>query len=186
MPLNLDEILARFGGTAINDLNNVLNVSEDANPDDDISTLSLTHYIATHELAHYSKSHRYEFTISSLNVQSIRVKFDQLSVVLSTLYNEGLSFSLICLQETWLSENDDTAQFLLPGYSLVHQGKSCSEHGRLLTYIRNDFSYKYQLSTTMHHLGKVYLSMFLVSNCINKFMLVLSTVLLKITIIIKV
>ena len=142
MSINPDEILARFGGTTINDLNNVLNVSEDANPDDDISTLSLTHFIATHELANYLKSHRHEFTILSLNVQSIRAKFDQLSVVLSTLYNEGLSFSLICFQETWLSENDDTAQFLLPGYSLVHQGKSCSEHGGLLTYIRDDFSYK--------------------------------------------
>ena len=132
---------ARFGGTTINDLNNVLNVSEDANPDDDISTLSLTHFIATHELANYLKSHKHEFTISSLNVQSIRAKFDHLFVVLSTLYNEGLSFSLICFQETWLNENDDTAQFLLPGYSLVHQGKSCSEHGGLLTYIHDDFSY---------------------------------------------
>ena len=74
MPLNPDEILARFGGTTINYLNNVLNVSEDANPDDDISTLSLTHFIATHELANYLKSHRHEFTILSLNVQSVRAK----------------------------------------------------------------------------------------------------------------
>ena len=84
------------------------------------------------------------------------------------------------------NENDDTAQFLLPGYSLVHQGKSCSEHGGLLTYTVMISHTKYQISTTMHHLGKVYLSMFLVSNCINKFILVISTVLLKITIIIKV
>ena len=137
MPLNPDEILARFGGTTMNDLNNVFNVSEDVNPDDDISTLSLTHFIATHELANCLRSHRHEFTRLSLNVQSMRAKFDQLSVVLSTLYNEGLSFSLICFQELWLNENDDTAQFLLPGYSLVHQGKSCSEHGGLSTYIRD-------------------------------------------------
>ena len=57
MPLNPYEILARFGGTTINDLNNVLDVSEDANPDDDISTLSLTQFLATHELANYLKSH---------------------------------------------------------------------------------------------------------------------------------
>ena len=142
MPPNPDEILARFGGTTINDLNNALNVSEDANPDDGISTLSPTHFNARHELANNLKRHRYEFTILSLNAQSIRAKFDQLSAVLSTLCNEGLSFSLICFQETWLNENDETAQFLLPGYNLVHQGKSCSEHGGLLTYIRDDFSYK--------------------------------------------
>ena len=142
MPLNPDEILARFGGTTINDLNNVLDVSEDANPDDDISTLSLTQFLANHELSNYLKSHKNEFTILSLNVQSIRAKFDQLSVVLSTLYNEGLSFSVICFQETWLRENDDITPFLLPSYNLVHQGKSCSEHGGLFTYIRDDFYYK--------------------------------------------
>ena len=120
MPLNPDEILAWFGGTTINDLNNVLDVSEDANPDDDISTLSLTQFLATHELANYLQSHKNEFSILSLNVQSIRAKFDQLSVVLPTLYNEGLSFSVICFQETCLREDDDITPFLLPSYNLVH------------------------------------------------------------------
>ena len=94
------------------------------------------------QLEKYLKDHKHEFTILSLNVQSIRAKFDQLSVILCTLYNEGLYFSIIRFQETWLAENDDVTPFLLPGYSLSHQYKSCSEHGGLLTYIRNDFSYK--------------------------------------------
>ena len=88
MPLHPDEILARFGGTTINDLN-VVNVSEDGNPNDEIATLSLTYFIATHELENYLKGHKHEFTMSSLNVQNIRAKFDQLSVVFATLYNEG-------------------------------------------------------------------------------------------------
>ena len=75
-------------------MNIVLNVSEDANPDDDISTFSLVHFIATHEKANYLKSHQHKYIklechILSLNVKRIRAKFDQLSVVLSTLYNVG-------------------------------------------------------------------------------------------------
>ena len=58
MPLNPDEILARLGGTTIDDPNNVLDVSEDANPDDDITALSLNQFIATRELASYLKSHK--------------------------------------------------------------------------------------------------------------------------------
>ena len=40
-----------FIGTVINYSNNVLSVSDDANPDDDISTLSLSHFITIFELA---------------------------------------------------------------------------------------------------------------------------------------
>ena len=142
MAVDPDDVLVRFGGTTVNDLNNVLNINDEADPADDISTLSLTRFIETNELEKYLKDHKHEFTILSLNVQSIRAKFDQSSAILCTLYNEGLSFSIICFQETWLAENDDVTPFLLPGYSLAHQGKSCSEHGGLLTYIRDDFSYK--------------------------------------------
>ena len=142
MAVDPDDLSARFGGTTVNDLNNVLNINDEADPDDDISTLSLTRFIETNELEKYLKDHKNEFTILSLNVQSIRAKFDQLSARLCTLYNEGLSLSIFCFQETWLAENDDVTPFLLPGYSLAHQGKSCSEHGGLLTYIRDDFSYK--------------------------------------------
>ena len=142
MAVDPDDLLARFGGTTVNDLNNVLNINDEADSDDDISTLSLTCFIETNELEQYLKYHKHEFTILSLNVQSIRAKFDQLSDMLCTFYNEGLSFNLICFQETWLAENDDVTPFLLPGYSLAHQGKSCSEHGGLSTYIRDDFSYK--------------------------------------------
>ena len=175
MSINPDEILARFGGTTINDLNNVLNVSEDANPDDDISTLSLTHFIATRELANYLKSHRHEFTILSLNVQSIRAKFDQLSVVLSTLYRKPGSVRMMTLLSFF---------YLVTVWSTrANPALNMEAFWPISVMISHT---KYQISTTMHHLGKVYLSMFLVSNCINKFILVISTVLLKITIIIKV
>ena len=80
------------------------------------------------ELANYLKDHKHEFTILSLNVQSIKAKFDPLYMC---CIMHSLSFSVICFQETWLTENDDVTPFPLSGYSLTHQGKSCSEHGGL-------------------------------------------------------
>ena len=87
MAVDPDDILARFGGTTVNDLNNVLNINDEADPDDGISTLSSIRLMEKNELENYLKDHKNEFTILSLNVQSIRAKFDQLSVILCTLYN---------------------------------------------------------------------------------------------------
>ena len=81
MAVDPDNLLARFDGTPVNDLNNVLNINDEADPDDDISTLSLTRFIETNEREKYLKDHKHEFTILSLNVQSIRAKFDQLSAI---------------------------------------------------------------------------------------------------------
>ena len=39
---------------------------------------------------------------------------------------------MICLQETWLSENDDLSPFQIEGYNCVSKGKSCSNKGGLL------------------------------------------------------
>ena len=53
------------------------------------------------------------FAILSLNIQSIGAKFDH--------------FNAICLQETWLSHKSDTSLYNIPGYQLIHKGRSCSE-----------------------------------------------------------
>ena len=50
MAVDADDLLARFGRNTVNDLNNVLNINDEADPDDDISTLSLTRFIETNEL----------------------------------------------------------------------------------------------------------------------------------------
>ncbi len=41
------------------------------------------------------------------------------------------TFSAICIQESWLSENGDTSQIQLDGYKCIPQGKSCSAKGGL-------------------------------------------------------
>ncbi len=50
-------------------------------------------------------------------------------------------FSVICVQESWLSENDDRTQIQSEGYQCIPQGKSSSSKGGLIIYFNNKFNY---------------------------------------------
>lgn len=142
MPLSSDDILKRFGGIATNDLNRILDIDDVADPDGEIVDNTKSVYMDSGELENYLFEHRHEFNILSLNTQSIRAKFDQIYILLSALHEKNLAFSAICIQESWLSDSDDIAQFVLPGYNLINQGWKCSKHGGLMIYIKDTFSYK--------------------------------------------
>ena len=85
-----------------------------------------------------------ECSIMSLNTQSIRAKFDQLNILLSELYDKELAFSVICLHESWLRDEEDITPYLLPGYNVINQGRVCSKHGGLMIYVKDSFTYKIQ------------------------------------------
>ena len=61
--------------------------------------------------------------------------------VLSHLNDNNTHFQAICLQETWLSHDQDTSLFNIPGYHLIHRGKSYSNHSGLIIYLSDEFSY---------------------------------------------
>ena len=75
----------------------------------------------------------------SLNIQSIKSKFDALTAILSELHNNDIKFDVICLQETWLSTNQDSALFNIPGCQEINQGKSFSSHFGLIIFLSNDY-----------------------------------------------
>ena len=54
-------------------------------------------------------------------------------------------FGLICLQESWLADNFEYSMFNLRNYSIIKQGKLCSEHGGLIIYVHD----KYDLSAPL-------------------------------------
>ena len=56
------------------------------------------------------------------------------------MLNTVIRISAICLQETWLSDKHETSIFNLPGYRLIHAGKSCSDCGGLMIYLSDLFS----------------------------------------------
>ena len=135
-----ENILKRFGGSNVNDLSNILKAdAEDENSDNLLSQKSP--YIDISELSSYLRNCNGHFSVLSLNTQSIRAKFDQLLAVITELTSQNLYFSAICLQETWQNDTDNLSIFNLPNYHMVSQGKICSGHGGLITYIHNDYTW---------------------------------------------
>ena len=49
----------------------------------------------------------------SLNSQSINAKFDELQLFINRI-NKVEEIGMVCLQETWTSENEDIRLFQLP------------------------------------------------------------------------
>ena len=47
----------------------------------------------------------------------------------------------LCIQESWLSEHDDTSLIKLEGYNCIPQGKTSSSRGGLLIYLHEKYNY---------------------------------------------
>ena len=81
------------------------------------------------------------FNVLTLNCQSIRAKFEQIKYYVDSYNNDGQQICVLCLQETWLSRDDDVSLLQIPGYTLISHGKSCSAHGGVAVYIHESFSF---------------------------------------------
>ena len=71
-----DEILKAYGGSKSNDLNELLHTFQDS--EDEITTMKHSHYYDWDGLTNIMISNKDNFNLLSLNVQSIRAKFDKL------------------------------------------------------------------------------------------------------------
>ena len=81
-------------------------------------------------------------TLLSLNCQSLHSKFPQLQGYLKNMENFNFNFSIICVQETWLSLEHDDTLYQLDGYNFVQTVRRCSTHGGVGIYIKNSLNYK--------------------------------------------
>ena len=122
---DLHDILRTFVG----DLNN------------EAKTYCISPFIELESVESVLKKHKCTFSVLSLNIQSLNSKFDSFMSVLSHLNDNNAHFQAICLQETWLSHDQDTPLFNIPVYHLIHRGKSCSNHSGLIIYLSDEFSY---------------------------------------------
>ena len=86
------------------------------------------------------------FSILSTNIP----KFNELEAFVEDLGKHNFKFSAICLQETWLSDNDDLCIFSLPGYDCLSQGKHCSDEGGLIIYVGTKHTTEIKLNINMH------------------------------------
>ena len=82
-----------------------------------------------------------KFSLLSVNIQSINAKFDKLLTLITYLNESNFMFSAICIQESWLKQGQDISLFQIPGYNLINQPNVCSEHGRLITYLKKEYTH---------------------------------------------
>ena len=89
----------------------------------------------------YLQNNRNNFTVFTLNVQSLNTNFSEIQYLISDLSKDNLLFDAICFQETWLHTNDDVGIFHLPAYHNIHKGKICWGHVGLVIYLNNRYTH---------------------------------------------
>ena len=129
------------GGMEKHDLNSVLQNFMDY--PEEIDMLSHSPYFDISDLVSQLKKSCHNFSVLTLNVQSICSKFDKLYPIFDHLSEHNIHFSAICLQETWLKgPNPDTSLYNIPNYTAISLGATCSSHGGLTIYLHNSFQYR--------------------------------------------
>jgi hypothetical protein len=145
---NLDNtFLHYFGGVETNSLRNILKIDTDINDDDEIhnepNIIEHSSYYEFQDLTNLFNN-KNGFSIFSTNAQFIYAKIDQLKIFIERLKHLGHAFSVICIQESWLTDNADTSQLQLEGYKMISQGHSCSTKGGLIIYLQEEYDYIYK------------------------------------------
>lgn len=121
----------------------VIDRQADEPDDDEMPTIfKNSPYNDDNSLINVLQSRTNVFTLLSLNCQSLHAKFNILKIYLDYLALSNCYFSVICLQETWLSELHDTSLLALDGYNLVTGLASCSIHGGVCIYVRDQLKYR--------------------------------------------
>ena len=141
-----DLLLKHHGGLTANSLNHVLDVDAPGTSNDDLNNNQFpliihSPYYDQEEFIQHHCNNVGKFSVLSVNIQSLRAKYNELTILLKHLQSQGFNFSIICIQETWLSDNYDTTDLLLEGFNLVTQGTKCSSHAGLAIYVKKHLNF---------------------------------------------
>ena len=132
-------ILENYGGVASNNLLDKININM---PEISNHNVQPSPYYTCDSFINTSELKYSQFSILSLNTQSLNSKYDTLITWLEQLRYLNFEFSAICLQETWLGEENDLALYQINNYSCISQGKFCSQHGGLVIYLHSNYTYE--------------------------------------------
>ena len=105
----LDELILKYvGGTSTNSLAHILQ-SNNADEQAEHPDLSIpdSHYYDFNSFKSLIDTNKNKFSILSSNMQSLHAKFSELLAFVIDLQSAQFNFSIICIQESWLNENDD-------------------------------------------------------------------------------
>ena len=143
---SLPSILRSLDNIGDFNLQSIMNENEDAN-----RLIIESPYVDTDELGVYLKNLKSNFTVLSLNIQSLNAKFSPLLAILQDLHENNFMFDAICLQETWISGSPpDFSMFNIPCYTTIPLSASISSHSGLVIYLHE----KHQFSICEYDYNK--------------------------------
>ena len=135
--LGADEILKQFGDINTLALDNIIDPSDES---DEEMTLMIPYQYYTVDNLPVKMSHSGNFNVISLNAQSMNAKFDSLLILLEIARQQNITIHVMCIQDSWLDENCDLSLYQIEGYTCLSQGKRCSSHGGLMTYVNSQYN----------------------------------------------
>ena len=138
-------VLLNHGGVKDKDLVKIVN--DDLNNDDDddveeIDKMSYSPYFFPSRLPNNLINSKSSFGILSWNAESLSAKFNSLQILLESLSLQNTHFPVICIQESWISDESMLQLLQLEGYNSFHVNASCSTHGGVVTYVDDTYDVK--------------------------------------------
>ena len=134
-----ESVLLNHGGVKEKDLTKIISNdlnADDARNDDEIDTMSHSPYFLPSHLPNHLIN---SFGILSLNAGSLSAKFNSLQILLELLYSQNIHFPVICIQESWITDESMLQLLQLNGYNTFHVNASSSTHGGVVTYVDNSY-----------------------------------------------
>ena len=109
-------------------------------------------YISIDELLLSRINKQNGLSILSLNCQSLHAKFDYIKILIEKFQHNNCSLQVICLQESWFSNDTDLSLYMIPGYHLISTGHYASTHGGLVMYLNQRWDYNLKTCDTVSKL----------------------------------
>ena len=119
------------------------NLNNDNDDDDydnaEIDTMSYSPYFLNSRLSDNLINSKSSLGNLSLNAGSLSAKFNSLQILLETLSLQNIHFPVICIRESWISDESMLQLLQLDGYNSYHVNASSSSHGGVVTYLDNTY-----------------------------------------------
>ena len=128
----------------MNSLFNILQLNEAT--DDDIQSIHHSSYYDLDNFKLLAERNNERFSILRSTIESINATLRENEAFLEEHNQIKFKFSLICLQESWLPDNDDLSHIQIEGYRCITQCKTCINKGGLVIYLNNKCNFKVMLS----------------------------------------
>ena len=131
-----DTVFNNHGGANGINFAEIINEGQD---EDEVNIIRHSPYYVPSNLPSDLANKDNSCSVLSLNAQSLFAKFNGLQTILGLYSSQRIHFLVICIQETWITDESKLPLVSLEGYECFYVKPTSSSHGGLITYVDNEF-----------------------------------------------